>query len=313
MTPRRSKAVAIFALLVGLLAAPYLLLDTEKAVMDENARSAAPGSFVRLPQGWVHYELAGTADAPTVVLVHGFSVPYYVWDTTFAALTTSGLRVLRYDLYGRGYSDRPDSAYNLPFYVEQLAGLLDALGIRQPVHLVGLSMGAPIAAAFANRHTQQVRSLTFIAPEVASVTCADIFPMNVPLLGEYFMGVYVAPVLLPSSQVKDFYRPENFPDWENRYRVQMRYKGTRRALLATIRSLAHTDTLAEYRAIGQRQTAVLLLWGRRDQTVSQADIQALQQAMPGARFYPISATGHLPHYERPQIVNPLLLEFLQAQ
>ncbi|NPV87143.1 MAG: hypothetical protein HPY45_14190 [Anaerolineae bacterium] len=92
----------------------------------------------------------------------------------------------------------------------------------------------------------------------------------------------------------------------------MRYKGTRRALLATIRSLAHTDTLAEYRAVGQRQTAVLLLWGRHDQTVSQADMQTLQQVIPAARFYPIEEAGHLPHYEQPQIVNPLLLEFLQA-
>lgn len=37
--------------------------------------------------------------------MHGFSVPYYIWEPTFAALVQAGLRVLRYDLYGRGYSD----------------------------------------------------------------------------------------------------------------------------------------------------------------------------------------------------------------
>jgi pimeloyl-ACP methyl ester carboxylesterase len=51
-----------------------------------------------LSNGVVHYELTGSEDAPVVVLVHGFSVPCYVWDPTFEALTEAGFRVLRYDL-----------------------------------------------------------------------------------------------------------------------------------------------------------------------------------------------------------------------
>ena len=80
----------------------------------------------------VHYELEGPADGQPVVLVHGFSVPYYIWDPTFPALAAAGLRVLRYDLFGRGYSDRPDLPYTMELFVRQLKDLLEALQVNKP-------------------------------------------------------------------------------------------------------------------------------------------------------------------------------------
>ena len=64
-------------------------------------RKQASGSFVRLAQGFTHYELAGPEDGPVVLLVHGFSVPYYTWDRTFPALAGAFSRYTL-DLYGRG-------------------------------------------------------------------------------------------------------------------------------------------------------------------------------------------------------------------
>ena len=67
---------------------------------------------------------AGRPDGRVVVLAAGFSVPYYIWDPTFAALTGAGFRVLRYDYYGRGYSDRPAIPFTDEMYVRQLDELL---------------------------------------------------------------------------------------------------------------------------------------------------------------------------------------------
>lgn len=98
------------------------------------------------------------------MLVHGFSVPQFIFEPTFTFLTEQGFRVLRYDLYGRGFSDRPDKRYDIDLYVGQLANLLDALEIREPVSLVGLSMGGPITATFTVRFPQRVRKLVLIDP-----------------------------------------------------------------------------------------------------------------------------------------------------
>src|SRR5690348_16826332 len=86
--------------------------NPEKRTLDDAARRTAPGKFVRLSDGMTHYELSGPDSGTTVILVHGFSVPLYIWDSTAAALSSKGYRVLRYDEYGRGWSDRPNATYN---------------------------------------------------------------------------------------------------------------------------------------------------------------------------------------------------------
>jgi pimeloyl-ACP methyl ester carboxylesterase len=190
--------------------------------------------------------------------------------------------------------------------------LLPALEIDQPVALVGLSFGGPIVARFANRYPDQILSLTLIDPLAAPVSEAEIFPLNVPLVGEYLAAVYLVPSMLPNSQANDFYKPERFPGWEEQYRVQLEYTGFRRAILSTIRHTVEIDAMAEYEALGQRGIPVLLIWGREDQTVAASDIELVRRAIPNLEFQPVGEAGHLPHYEQAETVNPLLIEFLIA-
>src|SRR5258708_5112381 len=143
--------LVVAVVVIGAVAAyaAYHHFDQEILPMDDAARHSAEasqfgGSYVQLADGVTHYGLAGPSDGRTVVLVHGFSVPYYIWDPTFAALTQGGFRVLRYDLYGRGFSDRPAIRYDADLYVRQLRELLGALKIDGPVDLIGVSMGGPV-------------------------------------------------------------------------------------------------------------------------------------------------------------------------
>ena len=225
------------ATLLLVFAVTYLHYDTETANLTEEVRQTAGGSFVRLPDGVVHYELAGPPEARAVVLVHGFSVPYYIWDPTVAALVHSGFRVLRYDLYGRGYSDRPNVAYDADLYDRQLLGLLSAL-----------AMGVPIVVTFADRHPERVRALVLLDSSYHEARRPTLW-LGAPLLGEYYMTVLVAPSLA-EGQLADFFQPERFPDWPEKYRVQMQYKGFRRALLSTMRDYMGRDVRGEVERVG---------------------------------------------------------------
>ncbi|HEY2381673.1 MAG TPA: alpha/beta hydrolase, partial [Terriglobia bacterium] len=80
------SAVALMAFFWGI----YAIWDPEKITLDAATRSRLPGQFAQLADGYTHYELGGPADAPLVVLAAGFSVPYYIWDPTFKALTGAG-------------------------------------------------------------------------------------------------------------------------------------------------------------------------------------------------------------------------------
>ncbi|MBE9523548.1 MAG: alpha/beta fold hydrolase, partial [Chloroflexi bacterium] len=107
------RIVISLGIVIIILAAAFLVLDLEKIALDDQVRSSLGGNFIALTDGVVHYQFADAQRGPIVVLVHGFSTPSYIWDPTYHFLEEQGYRVLSYDLYGRGYSDRPDTNYTL--------------------------------------------------------------------------------------------------------------------------------------------------------------------------------------------------------
>ncbi|MEZ5913528.1 MAG: alpha/beta hydrolase [Paracoccaceae bacterium] len=98
------------------------------------------------PLGTV-YELAGPADAPCVVLIHGLGLNRECWQWTVPALTDR-YRVLGYDLLGHGASADPSEDPSLSLFSRQLRELLDHCGIAAAA-IVGFSLGGMIARRFA--------------------------------------------------------------------------------------------------------------------------------------------------------------------
>jgi pimeloyl-ACP methyl ester carboxylesterase len=286
----------------------YVAVDPERRDIDQAVRTAAPGQFVRLGDGYTHYELGGPPDGRPVVLVAGVSVPYYIWDPTFSALVQAGFRVLRYDYYGRGFSDRPDIAYTQDLYVRQLAELLNALRLTQPVDLAGLSFGGSVVTSFADRYPDRVRSLVYVDPSFLSpypVASLD----QIPILWNFLTAVFVER-WLADEQLDDFAHPERFPDWPDRYRVQLQYRGFRRAQRSTAISNSTMDQGPELKRVGEHPRPVLAFWGKQDNAVPIEFSAALLQAMPRARLVPVESAGHLPQWEQPEAVHPVLIAFL---
>jgi pimeloyl-ACP methyl ester carboxylesterase len=285
--------------------------DPESRTLDSAARSGVPGQFVRLSDGVTHYEVGGPASGPKVVLVHGFSVPAYIWDTTFVALTNAGFRVARYDMFGRGWSDRPDASYSLSMFDRQLRELLDTLGWREPVHVAGLSFGGPVTATFVAAHPERVRSWTLVDPAAGG-------PQKTPGLFSWPVvgGVLWQGMAVPgmaAGQLTDFVRPARWPGWDDRYRVQMQYRGFGRALLRTRQATEGlvTDTL--YARAGATHVPTLLIWGNEDHTVPITNAAGVRRGIPQADYHVIDSAGHLPIMERADVVNPLIIGFLRRR
>lgn len=285
--------------------------ETEE--LNELTRREASGSFVQLSDGFTHYELSNPQSEDTVVLVHGFSVPYCIFDPTFDFLTRSGLRVVRYDLFGRGYSDRPETQYNIELFVRQLRDVLDGLGFTRPVSLVGLSTGGPISAVFTERYPEQVHKLVLIDPVGAKPFALGraLKVMAMPFVGETIislLGIGGMTRISSTEAAIRAYADQILPG----YIKQMRYKGFKRAILSTIRNDMLGSFIDAYEHIGRMDKPVLLFWGPRDRTVPYKHSEILRQVMPKLQFHAIEDTGHNPHYEKPEEVNPILLEFLRS-
>jgi len=283
----------------------------ETKELNDATRRSTGGSFIPLSDGVTHYELGGNESGKTVVLVHGFSVPYFIFDPTFDYLAKSGFHVLRYDLFGRGFSDRPETRYNIDLFVKQLTDLLDALRFSLPVNLIGLSMGGPITATFTARHPERVRSLTLIDPAGArSIALTPLVKlMKIPVISDAIVSL-MGGGPFAQSIAKDFFDPGLMEHFRSQFKVQMQYKGFLRAILSTIRNGMLESFLDVYRRVGKMDKPVLLFWGRDDQTVPFEHSNDLRAAMPNVNFHVIENCGHIPHYEKPEEVNPILLEFL---
>lgn len=290
---------------------PFSYRDETKE-LNELTRKEASGSFIQLSDGVTHYELSNPGAEDTVLLVHGFSVPYFIYDPTFEFLTQSGFRVIRYDLFGRGFSDRPDTEYNIDLFVRQLGDLLDALHITNAVSLVGLSTGGPITAAFTARFPGQVNKLVLIDPIGAKpLSISRLLKVAaLPIGGEAIIGL-VGSVRMARRIASSSLDRERIGEFGPRYITQMEYKGFKRAILSTIRNHMLDSFLEVYERIGKMDKPVLLFWGRNDTTVPLKHSDRLRTAIPNAEFHVIERCGHLPHYEKPDEVNPILLNFLR--
>ena len=306
----RRLVVLPVALAAAALAAAYAMRNPERRDLDATARQGATGRFVTLGDGVTHYDVAGPDSGQRVMLVHGFSVPSYIWDSTVTALTGAGFRVARYDQFGRGYSDRPDVAYTADLYDRQLLQLLDSLAWRDRIDLVGLSMGGPVSAGFTGRHPERVRSLTLVDPAAGTRTAPPAM-FRVPVIGPVLWQTVAVPTMA-DGQLTDFVEPAKWPDWPSRYREQMQFRGFGRALLSTLREGDGMVLDSVYARVGALGTPTLLIWGMQDSTVSIANAPGVRTAIPQAQYHPIERAGHLPHMERTDVVNPLLIAFLRS-
>lgn len=299
----------VLGVLIALLYSVYAWRNPETTDIATISRSDAMGEFVQLSDGITHYDLSGPDTARTVVLVHGFSVPMYIWDSTVVALGGAGYRVLRYDLFGRGLSDRPDASYDGTFYARQLRELLDSLRITQPVDLVGLSFGGPVTAHFVTQHRARVRTLTLMDPATQRGSVPGF--LGWPIVGHWFWQVTRAPGAA-DGQPSDFLHPEGFPDWVSRYRPQMRFRGFGRALRRTVIAGAATDIDSLYDAVGATGVPTLLVWGRQDTTTPISAAGALMPRIPGIEYFPVDSAGHLPALEQSGPVHARMRAFLEG-
>ncbi len=105
---------------------------------------------------------AGPAEAPPLVLVHGWGADSLLnWYRVIPHLS-GHFRVIAVDQRNHGKSDRVRGQYRVEGVADELAGVLDALGIGRAV-VAGYSMGGMVAQVLAHRHPHRVSKLVLVA------------------------------------------------------------------------------------------------------------------------------------------------------
>ena len=298
-------------LAIALILLPLLIPDVETITLDGSFRKKTAGTFIRLSDGYTWYELHGNPQKPAVVFIHGFTIPSVIWHYTAAPVHKSGFTTLRFDNFGRGFSDRPDTVYNAALYVRQIRELLHRLGIRRPVALIGHSQGAAIACAFALRHPGRVSSLCLINP-VGYKLPLPLYQkiITLPLIGDYLARLFLDEAIettftthFPDPAVRRVIHP--------RYHRQRRIKGFRRAFMSGIRQNTLEKMEPVYEKVGQLKKPILLFWGTEDTLSPYRYHKKIRKLLPDAVFRPVRGAGHNGQIDGRNFVNPLLIRFLK--
>ncbi len=309
MVPTLILLCGLFLFLVA--AAPWFVPQREQNTLNVHTRACLTGKdFVPLSGGVAHFEWAGPENGPKVVLVHGFSSPMFIWDRTIEALAASGFRVLRYDLFGRGYSDRPRTCYNADLFVRQLLDLLDSQGVTGPIDIAGLSMGGAITVHFADRHPERVGKIVLCAPAGMMQLPRSSRLLLTPGLGEWILRAFGDRIIVNQMPLGLSSDPEVLTAFMTAYGEQIRYKGYKRALLRTMRDfdMGHMD--AVYQRVGRQQRRGLLVWGDRDTLVPYALHARIREYMPWLDLFTVPGGGHAAVYESAAVINPRVIAFL---
>ena len=254
---------------------------------------------------------SGPADGPVVVCLHGFPQDGTAYDALTPLLTAEGLRVLVPDQRGYSPAARPQarSAYTLREVVDDVAGLLDAAGVRR-AHVVGHDWGAAVAWTFASRCADRTLSLAALSvPHPASVVrsltsstqavrSSYVAGFQLPWLPERLLladdGARLRRALLASGLA---------PDRADLYTRRMQEPGALTAALNWYRAIP----LGRGFGAGRVTVPTAFVYGRHDPFVTPAAVRGTGRYVHGhLRVLGLDAGHWLPEHEPDRVAGAVL-------
>jgi 3-oxoadipate enol-lactonase len=244
-------------------------------------------------------------EGPAILFVHGYPLDRTIWADQMIAL--DGFRRIAPDLRGMGASDAPDLGYGMGIYADDLAALLDALGVGEVV-LCGLSMGGYVIFEFLRRWRPRVRGLVLMdtraeadsaegrrAREAAAATARE---SGAGAIADAMLPKMLTPATLADS-----------PLVAGRVRSLM----AANPVAGIVGALAAMRDRADSTALLPTLTGLptLVLVGEEDQLTPPEQSRRMAEAIPDAEMVVVPGAAHLPPVERPAATTAALLEFLQ--
>lgn len=296
---------------IGLILSIFVVarFKQETQPLDEKTCAQAPGLFIQLAGGKTHYQLLGNKENDLLILIHGGGITgMEVWNTNATFLALQGYQVLVYDLYGRGYSDRIRGNYTPELLLDQLDELTKALNLKDSMSIISMSMGSMVALEFATQHPDKVKSLVMIDPAIMGDYHANPL-LKFPVISDLLMTLYWYPRAV-ENQRKEFVDQKLFDTYKIKLEYFMNFNG--------YKAMNHSTwmyTLTQNKSELLRQISpnkIQLIYGDHDPYFSKVAATKLQALYPTLDQKVIAGAGHMPHMEKPDIVNPLLLDFLTS-
>jgi pimeloyl-ACP methyl ester carboxylesterase len=243
-----------------------------------------------------------------VVFLHAGVCDKRMWESQMQAVADAGWQAIAYDRRGYGETESADEAFN---HVDDLEAVLEALDIHAAV-FVGCSMGGGLAVDFALRNPGQVIGLVLIG---TSITGAPWSATEVEQMIEA-----AEEDAYDRGDMEMVNRVEAHA-WLDGPRTQSgRVGGAARELFLDMNGivLAKPELMLEekrpdaWRRVSEVGSPTLLIVGDEDFSAIIDRHEHLSEEMPNAFAAVLEGAAHIPSIEKPELVNSLLIQFLDA-
>ncbi len=242
-----------------------------------------------------------------ILFLHGYPLNRQMWQPQLDDLWDVA-RLLTVDLRGHGESTAPPGPYSMDALADDCAEFLEALRVRQPVIVCGLSMGGYVAMAFYRRHRARVNGLIFTATRAAADGEAARAARNAALQTAQTHGVAaIAEGMLPKLFAPTTY--ETNPALVAHVKAMMLQTSLAGVLgvLPALRDRADSTPMLPDIAV-----PTLIIHGEADAIVPLAEAQAMHATIPNARLVTLPQAGHLPNLEQPAAFNAAVRDFVET-
>lgn len=277
------------------------LIGTALAWVRESPQTNRPWSgakFIDLPSGRVHYIDLGPKEASAILLFHGSGRGIADWQEGFGEALARNHRVVGFDYYGNGFSDRGfGMRYGYQLWSEQAIELLNELGIDEAT-FAGHSVGGVIAAITSVDHPRRSNSLVTIGTG-ASIDPVQIIPL-IPGVGEFLLGVQPRFSETFSEQHREFIDQAH------------NIRGTRGAFLVYIRRQYTIDGIRVIKGLFDKVSAPALhVSGSMDRSIPHEAAQKIALQTDGV-WAPFDGVGHDVHIEEPELLAQQISDFIEG-
>ncbi len=257
--------------------------------------------FARINDISLHYRQDGQPDGLPLVFINSLGTDMRIWDDVVPHFADQ-YRIVRHDKRGHGLSDCPAAPYSISDHSDDVAGLLDYLGIESAV-MVGISVGGMIALDFASRQPERVQAMV-VCDTLPKIGTAEMWNERIRKLRQDGMDSMAEVIPLrwfapsfPTAQ------PAAYRGYQHMF-TRMPVEG----YCGTCTALRDADLTAQTRGI---HTPTLVVGGAEDASTPPELVRGLADTLPDSQFQLIEGAGHLPCVEQPERFAGALMQFLK--
>ncbi|UCG57140.1 MAG: alpha/beta hydrolase [Phycisphaerales bacterium] len=249
----------------------------------------------------IHYWRTGGVGKPVMIMAHGVTDYGLNW-ASLAAKFQADYDIIMYDARGHGFSEKPQGPYDLATHVEDLAGLVKALGIEKPI-LIGHSMGSGTVALAGATYPDLPRAVIMEDPALSELL-KYLTEVNIP----EWKRLIEADKAMGKQRLMKLARSKRHPGWSD---FEYDHWAEAKLLVSSnVVDVIRDEGLRNPNRIYPKIMApTLILKADADEESRRKHIE-IAGLLPNGKLVHIDGAGHLVRLDRPAETERQIRDFL---